>query len=76
MYNLHCFLNDLTRGRFKSKFLCKKGLHNYQIKMKVETTPIKENDKVPFNTKTRYQKEYTVFRKCACCGKEIDFKEV
>ena len=76
MYNLHCFLSDITRGRFKSKFLCKKGLHNYQIKTKVETTPIEESYKTPFITITRYPKRFITFRECACCGKKIDFLEV
>ena len=72
IYTIHSFLYDLTGGHFKSKYLCSKGLHNYQLIPRVEITPIVESYKNPFITITRYEKTYTMFRKCSCCGKEID----
>ena len=70
-YTLQSLLFDLTGGHFKSKFLCSKGLHNYQLQTKVNVLPIVESYKNPFITITRYEKTYTMFRKCSCCGKKI-----
>lgn len=71
-YTIQSLLFDLTGGRFESKFLCNKGLHNYQLQTKVNVTPIVESYKNPFITITRYEKEFFQFRKCHCCGKEIE----
>ena len=72
-YNIHCFLYDITRGHFKSKWLCKHNLHNYMIKYDIKTKKIvEENEAVKI---TRYKKIFKTYLKCYCCGKEIELKE-
>ena len=71
-YTIHSLLYDMTGGRFKSKKMCNNGFHNYCLQTKVETTPVVESYKNPFITITRYEKRYVQFRRCHCCGKEIE----
>lgn len=71
-YNIHCFLYDILHigtHHFKSKLLCKLGLHNYQIHSKripLEPDIYKERG----TTVTRYRFDWKTYYKCYCCGKE------
>lgn len=70
-YNIHCFLYDITRGRFKSKWLCKHNYHNYMIRSKVENK--KEVIQNGNTTITKYHKIWSPpYYKCYCCGKEVE----
>lgn len=69
-YSLHTLLYDITGGHFKSKWLCKHGMHNYMIRNKYE---IKEEEITEDGVKIKiYHRVYSpAFYKCHCCGKEI-----
>lgn len=57
-YNIHKRINCVFR-HFKSKWLCKHGIHNFQIKARqVETEAL------------YYTKKLEAYWKCYCCGKE------
>ncbi len=69
-YNIHKKINCILPF-FKSKKLCKKGIHNYII------SPLyyeyKEPTKITFRNGTIYMKnnDRTIYGlKCRCCGKE------
>lgn len=69
-YNIHWLLYDITRGHFKSKWLCKHNRHLYMIrsKYKIEKEEIKEDGvKIIKNHRIWLPPYY----KCYCCRKEI-----
>ena len=67
-YNIHKTINCIF-PHFKSKFLCKKGKHNYQLHSKTITyEPIIEEN--GHNKILRVPREYVTYWKCACCGRE------
>ena len=72
IYNIHCLLYDIFHigtHHFKSKLLCKIGLHNYQIhckKIPLEPDIYEENG----TTITRYRFDYKIYWKCYCCKKK------
>lgn len=69
-YNIHCFLYDITRGHFKSKWLCKHNKHNFMIRSKIKHKKevIKDGD----TTIIKYHKIWSPpYYKCYCCGKEV-----
>lgn len=79
-YNIHNLLYDLTRGHFKSKWLCKHNKHNYIMRTEVvRKKPITEIEYAPdgltiLNTITKYPKELKTYMICNCCKKRIDLK--
>lgn len=73
-YNLHKKINCVFPF-FKSKFLCRKGIHNYQftpICTVIPETYIEEDiEQVNKTTKVRRNiKVDKIILKCFCCGKE------
>ena len=68
-YNIHKEIN-CTFPKFKSKWLCKKGIHNYRIGLKPTLETIPSNDALKQHI-FRYKK----FWKCYCCGKEVEWSE-
>jgi len=71
-YNIHKKLNCIF-PHFKSKFLCKKGLHNYQLHSKSKTSRIETKNE--FGTVIQYKIENIKYLRCYCCGEEIIIKE-
>lgn len=70
-YNIHCFLYDITKGRFKSKWLCKHNYHNYMIRSKCKIKKEIINDE--YKTITKYHKIWSPpYYKCYCCNKEVE----
>lgn len=71
-YNIHCFLYDILhigKHHFKSKLLCKSGLHNYQIRNKrIPLEPEIYQEKGVTITRNRF--DWKIYWKCYCCGKE------
>ena len=71
-YNIHKKINCVFPF-FKSKWLCKKGVHNYQIISKIISIPmvsyIERGTK-----KISYQRVFEKYWKCKCCGKEEKFE--
>lgn len=66
--NIHSFL-WLMGLRFKFRFLCKLGFHNYMLYLKHIRKPpriINENNQIRID----YDVETIMVRKCYCCGKE------
>lgn len=57
-YNIHKRINCIFH-HFKSKKLCQKGIHNYQLRSRI----VNKN-------KTKL---WITFWKCYCCGNEIEF---
>ena len=68
-YNIHKNINSILPF-YKSKRLCKKGLHNYLINPKVEYEYIYGKNYVQ-----KKQIDKTNF-KCYCCGKEVEWEEL
>ena len=76
-YNIHKKINCVLLF-FKSKWLCKKGIHNYRIKSLEYAIPKKEINITSDGTKyctTYYQREIKQYFKCYCCGKEVELSE-
>lgn len=74
-YNIHHLLYDITRGHFKSKKLCKLGLHNYQYMMKkTPKKPIVEKD--GNLTIIKHEYTYKTFYQCYCCGKRCQERKL
>lgn len=79
LYNIHCVLYDLTKGHFKSKWLCKHNKHNYQLHTKIEDIPEREvkyswdGSSIIYDIE-RHRKAYFTYYKCYCCGKEKEVK--
>ena len=76
-YNIHTFFYDITHGHFKSKLLCKLGLHNYQLHRECDCIPeIKEVfDPSPCYKQheiVKYHMIWHTYEKCYCCGKRIN----
>ena len=81
-YNIHKKINCVLPF-FKSKWLCKKGIHNYRITNKKYFEP-KElvekiidkytHDGITYHTTYYIEKEKICF-KCHCCGKEVEWNE-
>lgn len=72
-YNIHKKINCLF-PRFKSKFLCKKNIHNFQLQTKtVLSEPIIEED--GYNKRLTVPREYLTYWKCYCCGKTEKWEE-
>lgn len=79
-YNIHCLLYDITRGHFKSKWLCKHNKHNYQLHREVEYIPEISYEYSPdgrsiISKCKKYNKIWTTYYKCYCCGKKIDLEK-
>lgn len=70
-YNIHKKINCVFPF-FKSKFLCKKGLHNYQLHRKLKTYRIEY--KVEFGAVVQYKTENIKCLKCYCCGNEVELE--
>ena len=78
-YNIHKRINCVFR-HFKSKWLCKHGIHNFQIRSKITYMPVTYT---PFNPKAKqvetevqyYTKKLEIYWKCYCCGKEEKFDD-
>ena len=72
-HNIHKTINSILPF-FKSKRLCKEGIHNYMISTRTKTTPeiMIHYDRFRniIEKAVYYHKEYISFWKCACCGKE------
>lgn len=78
-YNIHKKINCIIPC-FKSKFLCKKGLHNYCINSSITVISITYTEEDEAHTYeitkvTDYQRTYKTNWKCICCGKEEKFDE-
>ena len=75
-YNIHTFFYDITHGHFKSKLLCKLGLHNYQLHNECEYIPETKEVFDPSLCYKQYEivmyhKIWHTYEKCYCCGKRI-----
>ncbi len=78
-YNIHKKINCVFPF-FKSKFLCKKGIHNYCVNPSITVIPITyaeedETHTYEITKVTDYQKVYEINLKCLCCRKEEKFDE-
>lgn len=78
-YNIHKNINSIFPF-FKSKRLCKKGIHNYIINPKISIIPYyyteEDETRTMIVTKvTGYQKIDLTDLKCLCCGKEIELED-
>ena len=79
-YNIHKNLNSIFPF-FKSKRLCKKGIHNFIINPHhiVEPHYYEEYDKsgtMIVAKVTNYQHIDLTNLKCACCGKEVELDDL
>ncbi len=71
-YNIHKRINCIF-PHFKSKFLCKKGKHNYQLHSKTITyEPIIEED--GHKKRVEFPREDILYWKCACCGRSLLYR--
>lgn len=78
-YNIHCFLYDIFHIKthhFKSKWLCKHNLHNFQLHSSIECMPEIEYEFDPTGTHIvskiiKHNQTWTTYYKCYCCGKEV-----
>lgn len=72
IYNIHEKINSIIPF-FKSKYLCKKGIHNYRVNPKIFVVPsVKQEDDgymVQYKV-TKYNTIDLTNLKCFCCGKE------
>lgn len=67
-YNIHKKINCIFPF-FKSKFLCNKGIHNFEYnskKIELKPTIIKEDGITEIYRNTKY----ITYIKCYCCGLE------
>jgi hypothetical protein len=67
-YNIHKKINCIIPF-FKSKFLCKKGIHNYRLNPKMSLISKTYTKDGQFFKQTKCIDETNL--KCYCCGKEI-----
>lgn len=73
-FNIHKKINCMLPF-FKSKLLCKKGIHNYRLHLETSYEPEVEEE---FDPKCEYVKHRVVrynvkkreYWKCYCCGNE------
>lgn len=65
-YNIHKIINCIFPF-FKSKAMCKRGIHNYIINPR--------RFEIPETIITRHKVIDTTNLKCLCCGKEIEMEE-
>lgn len=77
-YNIHKKLNCMF-PIFKSKMLCKKDIHNYQLQSSCDVIPIVKEiymgyDK-PLRKEITYKRILKDYWKCYCCRKEVDIDE-
>lgn len=77
-YNIHKKINCIFPF-FKSKYLCRKGIHNYRINTEIRVIPhcYQEEDYENNMIVTRVEKyEYIDLTnlKCYCCGKEKELE--
>lgn len=71
-YNIHKKINCILPF-FKSKKLCKKGIHNYVINHKhyvIPHTELKDDGYRVIAKTIRYEHRDLINLKCICCGKE------
>ncbi len=78
-YNIHKKIHCVLPF-FKSKWLCKKGIHNYALNDWIEYKPIVEKEydeekRYIISKLCRYDKVFYTNLKCLCCGKEIELKD-
>lgn len=73
-YNIHKKINCVVPF-FKSKKLCKKGIHNYRIKPLNIEEKIERKDEEDYCIIRRTQIVYYGL-KCFCCGQERELKDV
>lgn len=78
-YNIHKKINCIFPF-FKSKYLCKKGIHNYILNPKHVIIPhyYQEEDETHTMIVSKieeYEHIYMTNLKCLCCGKEIELEE-
>ena len=72
-YNIHKKLNCVLPF-FKSKYLCKKGIHNYRVYTKViHHPPIYEQN--GYFIDVTYPCDHVSCLKCYCCGKEEEMED-
>jgi len=77
--NLHWKINAVFPF-FKSKYLCKKGIHNYILNPDVIMIPHYtieddyENNMVRYKF-VEYERIDKTNLKCKCCGKEIELRD-
>jgi hypothetical protein len=75
-YNVHKKINSIFPF-FKSKYLCKKGIHNFALNVVDIVIPhyYQEEDyerKMMVSIVERYEHISRTNLKCLCCGKEIE----
>lgn len=71
-FNIHKKINCVFPF-FKSKWLCKKGLHNYHIRQTVLFTSQKSLDESWH--RINYITKWHSYWECECCGKIKEFEE-
>ena len=72
-YNIHKEINCVLPF-FKSKRLCKKGIHNYHLGCRVIEKPITLHKEKEFEV-IQVKREYKAYWKCYCCGKEEEWSD-
>jgi hypothetical protein len=76
-YNIHKKINCIFPF-FKSKFLCKRGIHNYLINSRISIFPRlyeEEGEFAKITTVIEYNRINETNLKCYCCGKEVELDE-
>ena len=71
-YNIHKKINCIFPF-FKSKHLCKKGIHNYRINIEIRVIPHyyeEEENNMVVRRVENYEYIDLTNLKCYCCGKE------
>jgi hypothetical protein len=75
-YNIHKKINCILPF-FKSKYLCKKEIHNYRINPQISIIPITYTEEGELFKETKiieYQQIDETNLKCYCCGKETELE--
>lgn len=78
-YNIHKKLNCIFPF-FKSKWLCKRDIHNFQLTRRIEYIPEIREIFEPYlkykkHVLYKYDVEEEVIWKCKCCGMIKPYKE-
>lgn len=78
-YNIHKKMN-CALPFFKSKLLCKKGIHNYRLHQEINYNPdvqtrFDKTGRHMIKKILQYDIHHKVYWKCHCCGDEIEFEE-
>lgn len=72
--NIHRTLNSIFPF-FKSRFLCKKDIHNFGIFPYDKIKKVIYEDSTFHTTEIKYIRESKEYLKCLCCGKTIELEE-